>query len=46
MRGEEGDERGLGVEAEGIVVEVYGMEFRECEEGCKEGGEGLGYFVQ
>lgn len=41
MLGEEVDERGLRVEAEGVVGEVDGVEVREGEEGGEEGGEGL-----
>lgn len=34
MRGEEGDERSLGVETERIVGEIDGMEGRKGEESC------------
>lgn len=37
VRGEEGDEGRLHVEAEGVVVEVYGVEVGELEEGGQEG---------
>lgn len=44
VRGEEGDERRLHVQAEGVVVEVYGVEVGELEEGGQERGEGGGDF--
>lgn len=44
VRGEEGDEGRLHVEAEGVVVEVYGVEVGELEEGGQERGEGGGDF--
>ena len=43
--GEESDEGGLGIEAEGVVVQIDGVEFGKGEEGGKEGREGLGNFI-
>lgn len=42
MLAQEVDEGRLGVEAEGIVAEVDGVEVLEGEEGGQEGGEGRG----
>lgn len=44
VRGEEGDEGGLHVQAEGVVVQVYGVEVGELEEGGEQGGERGGDF--
>lgn len=46
MSSEKGDEGRLGVEAEGVVVEVDRVEVRQVEDGGEQGGERLGDFVQ
>ena len=40
MGGEESNERSLGIEPEGVVGKVDGVEVREVEEGCQKVGEG------
>jgi hypothetical protein len=42
VRSQEGDQGRLGVEAEGVVVEVDGVEVREVEDRGEEGGERVG----
>lgn len=40
MGGEESNERSLGIESEGVVGKVNGVEVREGEEVCQKVGEG------
>jgi hypothetical protein len=44
VRGEEGDEGCLHVQAEGIVIEIDSVQIRKLEKGSEEGGEGGGDF--
>ena len=46
MGGQEGHQGRLGVEAEGVIVQVDGVEFRKVENGGEEVGEGFGDFVK
>lgn len=46
MGGKESDQWRLDVEAESIVVEVYGVQLREVEDGGEEGGKRLGDLAQ
>lgn len=46
VRCEERDQGGLRVEAEGVVVEVNGVEVREVEDRGEEGGERFGDFAE
>jgi hypothetical protein len=43
---EESDQRGLRVQAEGIVVKVDGVKLGKVEDGGKERGKRLGNFVE
>lgn len=43
---EERDEGRLGVETEGVVVQIDGMQVRQVEDGGEKGGEGLGNLVE
>ena len=45
MRGEESNEGGLRVKAEGVVVEVDGVEFREVENGGEERRQRFGDLI-
>lgn len=38
VRGEESDERRVGVDAEGIIAKVDGMQIGVVEDGCEEAG--------
>lgn len=46
VRGEEGDKRGLGVEAERIVVQVDGVEVRQVKNRREQGGESFRNLVE
>lgn len=46
VRGQESNERGLGIQTEGVIVEIDCMEFRQGEQGCKKMRECLWNFIE